>query len=150
MVKAMHPYLNFNGNTEEAFRYYQTVFGGELRIVRFSDFPDNPMNVPGEDLDKIANVSLPIANGTVMMASDSLASMGNKAAAGSNFAITVDPETAEEAERLFAALSDGGSVYMPLSATQWAEKYGLCTDRFGIRWMINYQGDVDFDLGHTE
>lgn len=143
-MKAVNPYLNFPGNTEEAFRFYQTVFGGELQLVRFGDFPDNGMGVPDRDLDKIANVALPLGNDTTLMGTDALESLGHELNAGNNFSITLETDTAEEAERLFTGLAEGGKVTMPLAETQWAEKYGMCTDRFGIQWMFNYTGSRQF------
>jgi PhnB protein len=143
MIEAVHPYLNFAGDTEEAFRFYQTVFGGELSITRFGDFPGD-MGVPEGDRDMIANVTLPLGNGTMLMGTDTLASLGQELKKGNDFSIALAPSTADDAERLFGALSDGGTVEMPLAATPWAEKYGMCVDRFGVRWMVNYQGDVEF------
>lgn len=150
MIDAVHPYLNFAGNTEEAFRFYQSVFGGELHLVRFGDFPDNDMGVPEEELDMIANAALPLGDGTMLMATDMVTSMGQELKRGNDFSITLDPSTADDAERLFEALSEGGAVEMPLAPTPWAEKYGMCTDRFGVRWMVNYRGDVEFSGGRTE
>lgn len=145
-MKSVNPYINFNGNTEEAFRFYQTVFGGELQIVRFSDFPDNSMGVPDEDLDKIANIALPLGNGTMLMGTDTLESLGQTLTAGDNFSITLETDTAEEAGELFNKLSDGGNIMMPMAETEWAEKYGMCTDKFGIQWMFNYTGNKNFQL----
>lgn len=146
-MKAVSPYLNFAGNTEEVFRFYQAVFGGELQIVRFGDFPENPMGVPDEDLDKIAHVALPLVGDNMLMGTDTLESFGQKLTAGNNFHITLEAESAEEAERLFDALSTGGEVEMPLAEAEWAERYGMCTDRYGVRWMVNYTGDVQFSAG---
>lgn len=146
-MKAVNPYLNFAGNTEEVFRFYQTVFGGDLSVVRYGDFPDNPMGVPDEDLDKIAHVALPLTNGSMLMGTDTLASHGRELTRGNNFSITLEVESTEEAEELFDALADGGDVMMPLSETEWAEKHGMCTDRFGIRWMLNYTGAKEFQGG---
>lgn len=142
-MKAVNPYLNFNGNTEEAFEFYQSVFGGELQITRYSDFDGN-MGAADEDADKVANVTLPIGGGTTLMGTDVLESFGQQLNVGDNVSITLEPDTAEEAEELFNKLSDGGSVTMPLAETEWAEKYGMCTDKFGVHWMVNYTGNVDF------
>lgn len=146
-MKSVNPYLNFAGNTEEAFRFYQTVFGGELQTVRFKDFPDNSMGVPEADLDKIAHIALPLRNGSMLMGTDTLESFGQELTAGNNFSITLEAESAEEAETLFNALADGGEVGMPLAKTEWAEQYGMCTDKFGIQWMVNYTGDAQFSAG---
>jgi PhnB protein len=146
-MKSVNPYLNFAGNTEEAFRFYQTVFGGELQIVRFRDFGGNAMGVPEEDLDKIAHVALPLVGANMLMGTDTLKSFGQTLTAGNNFSITLEAENADEAEKLFHALSAGGTVKMPLSKTEWAEKYGMCTDKFAVGWMVNYTGDAQFPAG---
>lgn len=145
-MKAVNPYLNFNGNTEEAFRFYQTVFGGDLQIIRFEDFGENSMGVPDEDLTKIAHVALPLRDGSMLMGTDTLESLGQELTMGNNFSITLEAESDEEAEKIFNALSDGGKVEMPLAKTEWAEKYGMCADRFGVRWMVNYTGDVQLGM----
>lgn len=142
-MKSVNPYLNFNGNTEEAFEFYQSVFGGDLQITRFKDMADN-MGATGEDLDKIANIVLPLSGDTVLMGTDILDAMDQKLTIGNNFSITLEADSADEAEELFNKLSDGGEVQMPLMETEWAEKYGALTDKFGIHWMVNYTGDVDF------
>lgn len=143
-MKAVNPYLNFAGNTEEAFRFYQVVFGGELQMVRYGDVPDNPMGVPDEDLDRIANVALPLRGDAVLMGTDTLESLGQTLDVGNNVSIALETDSAEEAEKLFGKLSDGGEVMMPLMETEWAETYGMCIDRFGVRWMFNYTGDKAF------
>lgn len=143
-MKAANPYLNFAGDTEEAFEFYRTVFGGEPHIVRFADFDGNPMGVPEEDLDKIAHVGLPLADGSMLMGTDTLESLGQRLDVGNNVSIILETESAEETEELFDRLSDGGEVVMPLAETEWAERYGMCTDRFGVQWQLNYTGDVRF------
>jgi PhnB protein len=148
-MKAVNPYLNFAGNTEEAFRFYQTVFGGELHIVRFKDFGGNATGVPDKDLDKVAHIALPLLNGSMLMGTDTLESFGQKLTTGNNFSITLEADSTEEAEKLFNALADRGKVEMPLAKTEWAERYGMCTDKFGVRWMVNYTGDVQFPGSQT-
>lgn len=144
-MKAVHPYLNLPGNTEEAFTFYKSVFGGEFAgLVRFGDFPDNPMGIAEADLHKIANIALPIGPNTLLMATDWVDSFPDEFKPGNNVYITLDPDTAEEATSLFDQLSAGGEVEMPLQKTEWAEAYGTCADRFGVKWMINYEGDVKF------
>lgn len=148
-MQGVNPYINFAGNTEEVFRFYQSVFGGELSVARFGDFPGNPMGVPEEHLDKVAHVALPLTDDSILMGTDALESFGPKLNAGNNFSIALEVESAEEADKLFDALSDGGEVKMPLAKTEWAEKWGACTDKFGIQWMVNYTGDVQFSGGET-
>lgn len=138
-MKSVNPYLNFDGNTEEAFEFYRSVFGGELQITRYKDLADD-MGASNEDLNKIANVALPLGDNAVLMGTDVLESMGQKVTAGNNFAITLETDSIEEAEELFNQLSEDGEIQMPLMETEWAEKYGDFIDRFGIHWMVNYTG----------
>ncbi|MGH7577225.1 MAG: VOC family protein [Longimicrobiales bacterium] len=144
-MKAANPYLNFKGNTEEAFNFYKSVFGGELLgVARFRDFADNSMGVAEADLDKIAHIALPLGPHNLLMATDYVDSMPFPFVAGNNFSITIDTDSAEEAERLFNALAAGGEPGMPLQKTEWAELYGHLTDKFGVQWMVNYTGSVEF------
>lgn len=146
-MQYMTTYLNFNGNAREAFEFYRSVFGGEFDgVLTFRDFDDDAMGVPEADKDKIAHISLPIANGIGLMASDVAGPQADAFSAGNNTYLYLEADSAEEAERLFAGLSAGGSVEMPLMTTAWAEKYGSLTDRFGIQWMISFTGDVQFEL----
>lgn len=139
-MKSVNPYLNFDGNTEQAFEFYRSVFGGELQITRYKDLADD-MGASNEDLNKVANVALPLGDNTVLMGTDVLESMGQKVTAGNNFAITLETDSAEEAEELFNQLSEDGEIQMPLMETEWAEKYGDFIDKFGIHWMVNYTGE---------
>jgi PhnB protein len=137
MVK-VNPYLNFPGNTEDAFNFYKSVFGGEFTTFqRFSDTPHGG-NLPDNEKGKIMHVSLPIGNGAVLMATDSLESMGHKYNPGTNFSICVEPESREEAEKLFIGLAEGGKIGMPLEDAFWGAYFGTLTDRYGIQWMVNY------------
>lgn len=138
-MKSVNPYLSFNGNTEEAFRFYQSVFGGELQIFRFRDMADT-MGASEEHLDKIANVGLPLGGGSMLMGDDGAAVMGQPLTVGNNVSINLEAESAEEAERLFHGLAAGGQTTMPLEETEWAEKFGMLTDKFGVQWSVNYTG----------
>ncbi len=140
-MKHANPYLNFAGNTEEAFRFYRSVFGGDFPVVlRFREFGPG---MDGPDGDKLAHIALPLGS-SMLMGTDALESHGRTLVAGNNFSIHLEAESAEEAQRLFDALSDGGSVTMPLAPTEWAEAYGMCSDRFGVQWMVNWTGRVEF------
>ena len=144
-MKSVSPYLNFKGNTEEAFTFYKSVFGGEFAaVLRFRDFGDNGMGVREADLDKIAHIALPLGPHATLMATDVVEGMPTGFTVGNNVYIHLEPETGDEADRLFGALSGGGSVEMPLQGTPWAEKYGCLTDKFGVQWMVNYAGSVVF------
>ncbi|HWV57619.1 MAG TPA: VOC family protein [Longimicrobiales bacterium] len=145
-MKAVHPYLNFPGNTEEAFNFYRSVFGGEFtNVTRYRDMPG--AQVEGPDLDRIMNIGLRLSGETVLMATDVLEELHGPVQFGNNVHIVIEPETREETERVYRALSEGGKVEMPLGQTPWAELYAIFTDRFGVRWMVNYTGTVAFQPG---
>jgi PhnB protein len=144
-MNAVNPYLNFDGNAEEAFKFYKSVFGGEFAVVvRFKDMGGGPPGTPANELERIAHIALPFAKDNMLMASDTLPSAGHSLTVGNNFYIMLAPESGDEAGRLFSALSAGGKVEMGLQQTQWAEKFGTCTDRFGVQWMVSYSGSVQF------
>jgi PhnB protein len=133
----VQPYLNFNGNTEDAFNFYKSVFGGEfLTIQRFKDTPHGASMSPA-DREKIMHVALPIGQGTVLMGTDTLESMGQKLSVGNNFHLTIIPENEKDADRFFNGLSAGGQVTMPLEKAFWGAYFGMFIDKFGISWMVN-------------
>lgn len=138
-MKSVNPYLSFNGNTEEVFTFYQSVFGGELQIDRYKDLEDN-MGASGDDLNKLANVALPIGTNTTLYASDMIEASGQTITEGNNFSIQLETDSADEAETLFNKLSEGGEIVMPLMETEWADTFGIFTDKFGIKWMVYYPG----------
>lgn len=130
-------YLNFNGNTEEAFNFYKSVFGGEFTALqRFGDTPEAG-NVAPEDKDKLMHISLPIGSNIVLMATDALESMGQTLTIGNNVYISINADSTEEADILFKNLSEGGIIEMPMEKAFWNAYFGSFTDRFGIRWMIS-------------
>lgn len=133
-------YLNFNGNAEEAFNHYKKVFGTEfsMPIMRMKDAPPNP-NMPklsDEEMNRVMHVELPILGGTQIMATDILQSAGHELIEGNNITISLNPDTKEEADRLYAGLSEGGSQSVPPHDEFWGY-WGTCKDRFGVRWMFN-------------
>lgn len=135
-MATINPYLNFNGNTEDAFNFYKSVFGTEFTTLqRFEDTPGSD-KMPAADREKILHVALPIG-GNILMGSDT-PSMGNRLSAGNNFSISISAESKEEAEKLFHALSAGGEVIMPLGDAFWGAYFGMLTDKFGIQWIVNY------------
>ena len=134
----VNPYLNFNGNTEEAFNFYKSVFGTEfLAIIRFKDMPGGDKMQPS-DGEKLMHISLPVGNGNILMATDMLESQGQVLKAGNNFSLSVTPESEEEALRFFNGLSAGGNIEVPFDKASWGAYFGMFTDKFGMRWMINY------------
>lgn len=132
----INPYLNFDGNAEEAFRFYQSVFGGELFLQKMSEVPGT--DIPEEEKDYAMHVALPIGNGQFLMASDCLQSQGHVLKKGNNNYISVAPDSREEADRLFEGLSEGGTVEMPMEDMFWGDYFGSFIDKFGVCWMINY------------
>lgn len=140
----LHSYLNFAGTAEEAFGFYRSVFGGEFSsIVRFRDMPIEGVSIPEEDQDKIMHIALPIGGDDILMASDALESLGQKVVEGNNAYVSVHPESKEEADRVFQALSDGADIEMPIAEQVWGDYYGSLKDRFGIQWMVNYSPPRD-------
>ena len=133
--------LNFAGTAEEAFAFYGTVFGTEpsVPIQRFGDMPAGPgvPELPDEEKSKVLHVELPILDGHVIMATDMLASMGQELRVGNNTTLNLEPDTRAEAERLYAALSEGASDATGLNHMPWGSYWGTCLDRFGVRWMFN-------------
>lgn len=137
-MATFNPYLNFAGNTEEAFNFYKSVFGGEFSALqRFRDFPDGE-KLSVEDAEKIMHIALPIGNGNILMATDSLECMGQRLSVGNNFSISISADSKAEADKLFRALSAGGKVVMPLELAFWGDYFGLLTDQWGIQWMVVY------------
>ena len=133
-------YLNFPGKTEAAFQFYKSVFKTEYEgeIFRFRDMPeDKDHPIPPEEKDLIMHIALPILGGHVLMGTDATESMGFHVTFGNNMYINLEPDTEEETDRLFQALSEGGKVEMPLQDMFWGGYYGSCTDKFGTPWMFN-------------
>src|SRR5688500_3551110 len=137
-MPSLNPYLNFNGNTEEAFNFYKSVFGGEFASVeRFKNTPEAG-KMPEADKNKIMHIALPIGKDNMLMATDVLESMGQQLTVGNNFSISINADSQEEADRLFNGLSAGGKVELEMQKTFWGSYFGMFSDKFGIQWMISY------------
>lgn len=131
-------YLNFNGNTEEAFNFYREVLGGNIMVIqRFKDTPEAG-EVAAEDANKIMHISMSVGKNMVFMGTDSLESKGHKLMVGNNFHISVSTESEDETRRIFNELSKGGKVEVPLDKMFWGAYFGMCTDKFGVQWMVSY------------
>ena len=141
-MTSVNIYLTFNGNCEEAFNFYKSVFGGEFPYIgRFKDMPPgegDPKLKPGEE-NRVMHVSLPISRETMLMGSDTGGDWGAGYLQGNNFTISVTAESKAEADKLFNGLSAGGKVTMPLSKTFWSDHFGMLTDKFGISWMVSVE-----------
>ncbi len=136
-MPVINPYLNFPGTTEEAFTFYKSVFGGEFVMVqRFGDTPEGD-KVPADLKNKIMHIAMPIG-GNVLMATDAIESMGHKVTAGTNFHLSISAASQAEADKIFAGLSAGGKITVPLAKAPWGAYFGMCTDKFGIQWMVSH------------
>lgn len=132
-------YLNFNGNCEEAFNFYKSVFGGDFGYLgRFGEMPESEeYKVSEADKNKIMHVSLAIGN-SILMGSDTGEEYGKNYVQGNNFSVSVTAASKKEADELFAGLAVGGQVTMPMNDTFWGDYFGMLTDKFGINWMIGF------------
>ena len=142
-MSSVSTYLNFVRETEAAFTFYKSVFGTEFLgpIMRHGDVPvpEGEQGPSEENKNLVINVALPILGGHILMGTDAGESvLGIPLTMGNNVHIALHPDSREEADRLFAALSEGGSVEMPMADMFWGDYYGAFTDKFGIHWMINH------------
>jgi PhnB protein len=143
-MSSVSTYLNFPRNTEEAFNFYKSVFGGEFyggKIMRFGDMPPQDGAPPMAEGDKnlVIHVALPITGGHMLMGTDAPETMGFKVNFGNNVHINLQTDTRAETQKLFKALSAGGVVSMELQDMFWGDYFGSCTDKFGVQWMFNCQ-----------
>ncbi|TDB65067.1 VOC family protein [Arundinibacter roseus] len=137
-MASVHTYLNFNGNTEEAFTFYKSVFGGEfMALMRFKDVEGSDQ-MPPDAQEKIMHVALSIAPGFTLMGTDALESMGQFLTFGNNMQILLQTDSKEETTQFFHALSEGGTIEMNLEDTFWGDYFGAFEDQFGVHWMISY------------
>ncbi len=140
----INPHINFNGNAEEAFNFYKSVFGGEFaRILRFKDLASAEFKVSEKDVDKIMHIALPIGN-SILMANDVPEILGRTNENENRSKIVISAESKEEADKLFNGLSVGGQIEMPISDSPWGSYFGMFRDKYGIEWMVdfdpNYKG----------
>lgn len=136
-------YLNFPRDTEDAFNFYKSVFGGDFlegKIHRFGEIPAHEGMPPMPEADKnlVMHVALPILGGHLLMGTDAPESMGFTVNKGNNVYISLHPDSKKHADELFAKLSDGGKVEMPMQDMFWGDYFGSFEDKFGVRWMVNF------------
>ncbi len=142
----INPYINFNGNAEEAFNFYKSVFGGEFALVkRFKEMESAEHPFSEKEANKIMHIALPIGK-NVLMANDVPESMGVVNENENRSKISVSAQTKEEADKLFNGLSAGGNVEMPIADSPWGSYFGMFRDKFGIEWIVDfdpkYNGEV--------
>ena len=139
-------YLTFNGQCEEAFNFYRSVFGGEFPYVgRFKDMPPQEGMPPlsGDMNERIMHISLPISTETVLMGSDTGGEWAPSLIQGNNFSISINTDSKDKSDFLFNGLSAGGKVTMPLNKTFWGDYFGMFTDKFGVNWMVSFNEKQD-------
>ncbi|MFZ1684602.1 MAG: VOC family protein [Candidatus Zixiibacteriota bacterium] len=137
-MATINPYINFNGNAEEAFTFYRSVFGGEFaKIIRFRELSSPEFPVPEDEANKIMYIALPIGK-NILIANDVPASMGRVDENENRSKIAISAESKEEADRLFNGLSAGGSVEMPIDNSPWGSYFGMFRDKYGIEWTVEF------------
>ena len=145
-MATINPYINFNGNAEEAFNFYKSVFGGEFAsVVRFKDIESPEFPVAENEADKIMRITLPIG-GSTLIANDVPESMGPVNENENRSKISVYAESRAEAEKIFTGLSAGGAVEMPLGDSPWHTYFGMFRDQFGIEWTVEFDPEASFLL----
>ncbi len=138
-MTAINPWINFNGNAQEAFTFYKSVFGGEFaKVVRFKDIASDEFPVPETEQNKIMHIALPIGNNTMLIANDVPEVMGQVSEHENRSKILVSTESKEEADKLFNGLSSGGEVEGPMGDSPWGSYAGMFRDKYGIEWIIEF------------
>ena len=137
-MATIHPYINFNGNAEEAFTFYQSVFGGEFgTLVRFTDLESPEFPVSVDDADKIMRITLPVGN-ALLIANDVPTALGRVSEDENRSKISVAAASQQEADEIFAGLSEGGTVEMPMSESPWGTYFAMFRDKYGIEWTVEF------------
>jgi len=138
-MASINPYIHFNGNAEEAFTFYKSVFGGEFeRVVRFKDLASAEHPISEKEQNKIMHIALPIGKSSVLMGSDTPEFMGRHNENENRSKISISAESKEEADKIFNGLSAGGNVEMPIGDSPWGSYFGMFRDKYGIEWMIDF------------
>jgi len=135
----INPYIHFNGNAEEAFTFYKSVFGGEFAMIsRFKDMSFLGISDNDKEAEKIMHIALPIGNHSILMGSDTPEQLGKHNENENRSKISISAESKEEANRLFTGLSAGGQIEMPISDSPWGSYFGMFRDKFGFEWMVDF------------
>lgn len=139
----INPHINFNGNAEEAFKFYRSVFGGEFtKIIRFKDLSGPEFSVSDNEANKIMHIELPVGR-NILIANDVPESMGRTNENENRSKISVKAESKEEAEKVFYGLSQGGNIEVEISESPWGTYFGMFRDKYGIEWTVNYEPAQD-------
>jgi len=137
----INPHINFNGNAEEAFTFYKSIFGGEFsKITRFKDLSNDEFKVSEKEANKIMHIALPIGK-NILIANDVPEIMGPTNENENRSKISISTESKEEADKLFNALSVGGQIEVPIGESPWGSYFGMLRDQFGIEWMVNFDSN---------
>ena len=138
-MRTINPWINFNGNAEEAFTFYKSVFGGEFaKIIRFKDLSSPEFQVPEKEENKIMHIALPIGKCSMLMGNDVPESMGRTNENENRSKIVVTAESKEEADELFNGLSAGGQIEGPIGDSPWGSYFGCFRDKYGIEWIVEF------------
>lgn len=137
-MAAINPYIHFNGNAEEAFTFYKSVFGGEfVTVMRYKDMAGSGHQVDEKEGHRIMHIALPVGKNNLLMGSDTLEVMGRVNENDNRNSIAISAESREEADNLFNGLSDGGKVEMPIGESPWGSYFGMFADKYGVEWMVD-------------
>ena len=137
----INPHINFNGNAEEAFNFYKSVFGGEfVKIIRFKDLASPEFSIAENEANKIMHIALPIVK-SILMANDVPEILGRTNENENRSKIVISAESKEEADKLFNGLSAGGQIEMPISDSPWGSYFGMFRDKYGIEWMVDFDSN---------
>lgn len=140
-MPVINPHINFNGNAEEAFNFYRSVFSGEFsKIMRLKDLGGNGFPVSANDENKILHIALPVGN-NLLMGNDVTEAMGPVNEKENRSKISISAESREEADKIFYGLSAGGQIEMPMSNSPWGSYFEMFRDKYGIEWMVNFDAD---------
>ncbi len=142
-MASINPYINFNGNAEEAFNFYKSVFGGEFEtVVRFKDLEDTGFPIAEEDANKIMRITLPVGENT-LIANDVPESLGPVSENENRSKISVHAQSRAEADSIFDGLTVGGTIEMPMDTSPWGSYFGMFRDKYGIEWTVEFTSGAD-------
>src|SRR5580704_7975041 len=143
-MRTINPWINFNGNAEEAFTFYRSVFGGEFgKIIRFKNLASDAFPIPEDEANKIMRIALPIGKHNVLIANDVPGFLGRVSEEENRSKIAVSAESREEAEKIFNGLSADGSVEGPIGEGPWGTYGGMLRDKYGIEWIVEFDPNYD-------